>query len=802
MATLTLGKSVTIDQVASKKGDAVFVERRRRVIAPGSHELRDEPAAPAAPARNAADEKLRAVLAAAKARDEERRAREAQEEAARAAREAEIARETREYEQVKEQLAARENTAAPVPEEPEEKPAPAKKQVSPQSAPQSQAAASARPSGRGARDDDDMRPRPSHNKKDFKKGGKISLHDIVIGSDDDDDEIALRGANRRRSEASLKRFREKARAIFSAPQKVEHVVTLGDTITVKDLAAAMAEKVGNVIKKLMEMGMMASQNQSIDADTAELIATEFGATVKRVDTKPYADILDREPNPENLTPRAPVVTVVGHVDHGKTSLLDAFRNANVVASEAGGITQHISSYEVKTKSGAIITFLDTPGHETFTAMRARGAQMADIVVLVVAANDSIMPQTIEAINHIRAAKVPFIVAINKIDLPEANPTRVKTDLLQQEVQVEEMGGDIQCVEISATKKINLDKLEEAILLQAEMMDLRADADMPAVAYVVEAKMEKGLGSVATILMRQGTLKIGDVFVVGETFGRVRGLINSAGERVKQVRPGQPAVVLGLDSVPAAGDELRVMESDAQVREVAAYRIQKAKDKANAVKRSSLEELFAKRDDNKKLVLPIILRADVQGSVEAITDMLKDIHTDKAAVEIMSSGVGQITEGDIRLATASGAVIIAFNVRADSVVRDMARSGNVDIRYHSVVYRITDEIKEILSGKLAPEKRETFIGYADVIALFTVGKGTRVAGCRMSEGVIKKDAFVRLLRNNVVIYDGKIGELRREKNEVKEVSGGVEFGMSFDKYNDLKEGDRVECYEVEEIKAEL
>ena len=435
-------------------------------------------------------------------------------------------------------------------------------------------------------------------------------------------------------------------------------------------------------------------------------------------------------------------------------------------------------------------------------MRARGAQMADIVVLVVAANDSIMPQTIEAINHIRAAKVPFIVAINKIDLPEANPTRVKTDLLQQEVQVEEMGGDIQCVEISATKKINLDKLEEAILLQAEMMDLRADADMPAVAYVVEAKMEKGLGSVATILMRQGTLKIGDVFVVGETFGRVRGLINSAGERVKQVRPGQPAVVLGLDSVPAAGDELRVMESDAQVREVAAYRIQKAKDKANAVKRSSLEELFAKRDDNKKLVLPIILRADVQGSVEAITDMLKDIHTDKAAVEIMSSGVGQITEGDIRLATASGAVIIAFNVRADSVVRDMARSGNVDIRYHSVVYRITDEIKEILSGKLAPEKRETFIGYADVIALFTVGKGTRVAGCRMSEGVIKKDAFVRLLRNNVVIYDGKIGELRREKNEVKEVSGGVEFGMSFDKYNDLKEGDRVECYEVEEIKAEL
>ena len=794
MATLTLGKSVTIDQVASKKGDAVFVERRRRVVAPGTRELREEPNKPA-PAHNAADEKLRAVLEAARAREEARRAREATEAAAAAARAAEIERETREYEQVKEQLAARENAIAEV----EEKPAPEKPKAA---APQKTFSSPPPRQNRGS-DDEDTRPgnRNSHSKsKDFKKGGKISLHDIVMG--DDDDEIALRGANRRRSEASLKRFREKARAMFTAPQKVSHEVVLGDTITVKDLAAAMAEKVGNVVKKLMEMGMMASQNQSIDADTAELVAAEFGATVKRVDVKPYAEILEREPNPENLTPRAPVVTVVGHVDHGKTSLLDAFRNANVAAREAGGITQHVSAYEVQSKSGPMITFLDTPGHETFTAMRARGAQMADIVVLVVAANDSIMPQTIEAINHIRAAKVPFIVAINKIDLPEANPTRVKTDLLQQEVQVEEMGGDVQCVEISATKKIGLDKLEDAILLQAEMMDLKADADMPAVAYVVEAKMEKGLGSVATVLMRQGTLKIGDVFVVGETFGRVRGLINSAGVRVKSVKPGQPVVVLGLDAVPNAGDELRVMETDAQAREVAAYRIQKAKDKANAIKRSSLEELFAKRDENKKLTLPVILRADVQGSVEAISDMLKEINTDKAAVELMSAGVGQITEGDIRLATASGAVIIAFNVRADAAVRDMARAGNVDIRYHSVVYRITDEIKEILSGKLAPEKRENFIGYADVIALFTVGKGTRVAGCRMSEGVIKKDAFVRLLRNNVVIYDGKIGELRREKNEVKEVSGGVEFGMSFDKYNDLKEGDRVECYEVEEVRAQL
>lgn len=803
MATLTLGKSVTLDAVHSKKGDAVFVERRRRIVAPGSHELRDEPKKTVQP-HNAADEKLRAVLEAAKAREEEQKRRQAAEAEAAAAREAEIAREAAEYEQVKNQLNARgaENEESE-PDTPDIPTAPMPERNN--NAKKSQQFANHAKTTRAGNDDEDVSRKSSNKsfKKDFKKSGKISINDIIIGGgDDDDDEIELRGANRRRSEASLKRFREKARAVFSAPQKVERVVNLGETIVVKDLANAMAEKVGNVVKKLMEMGMMVSINQSIDADTAELIAGEFGATVKRVVVKPYADQLERKPNPENMTPRAPIVTVVGHVDHGKTSLLDAFRNANVVAGEAGGITQHISSYEVKSSSGQMITFLDTPGHETFTAMRARGAQMADIVVLVVAANDSIMPQTIEAINHIRAANVPFIVAINKCDLPEANPEKVKIDLLQQEVQVESMGGDVQCVEISAKKRTNLDKLEEAILLQAAMMDLRADPTMPAVANVVEAKQERGLGAVATMIVRQGTLKIGDVFVVGETFGRVRGLINSFGERVKSVHPGQPVMVLGLDAVPNAGDELRVMETESQTREVAAYRAQMARDKANAVKRSSLQDLFAARDETKKLTLPVILRADVQGSVEAITDMLRGINSDKAAVDIISSGVGQITEGDIRLATASGAVIIAFNVRADSVVRDMARAGGVDIRYHSVVYRITDEIKEILSGKLAPEHRENFIGYADVIALFTVGKGTRVAGCRMTEGTIKKDAFVRLLRDNVVIYDGKIGELRREKNEVKEVSGGVEFGMSFDKYNDIKEGDRVECYEVTEVRAEL
>ncbi|MCL1892029.1 MAG: translation initiation factor IF-2 [Alphaproteobacteria bacterium] len=794
MATLTLGKSVTTDAVQSKKGDAVFVERRRRVAMPGSMELRDEPRAPNAP-KSAADEKLRAVLEAARAKEEDRRLREAADAASRAAREAEIARESEEYEAVKEKLSAKATD--------EDETRNAKRETRGDES----GVGASRVSRLASRDDAEERKRgrggrggDAEKKKDFSKG-KISIHDIVIGGGEEE-EIEIRGSNRRRSEASLKRFRDKARAMFTQPQKIAREVVLGDSIVVKDLAAAMAEKVGNVVKKLMEMGMMASQNQAIDADTAELVATEFGATVKRVSHAPYEDLLNRAATPEHLKQRAPVVTVVGHVDHGKTSLLDAFRNANVAAGEAGGITQHVSAYEVKSKSGKMITFLDTPGHETFTAMRARGANMADIVVLVVAANDSIMPQTVEAINHIRAARVPFIVAINKTDLPDANPQKVKTDLLQYEVQVEEMGGEVQAVEISATKKINLDKLEDAILLQADIMDLKADPDMPAVGVVVEAKQEKGLGATATVLIQQGTLGIGDAFVVGETFGRIRGLINSAGTRIKSVGPGQPAIILGLENVPNAGDTLNVLENEAQTREVAAYRAQKEKDRANTVKRSSLEELFAKRDDNKKLLLPIILRADVQGSVEAIRDMLKNVGSEKAGIDLLSAGVGQITEGDIRLATASGAVIIAFNVRADAAVREMARQNNVDIRYHSVVYRITDELKEILSGKLAPERRETFIGYADVIALFTVGKGTRVAGCRVTEGVIKKDAFVRLLRDNVVIYDGKIGMLKREKNEVKEVGVGTEFGMSFDKYNDLKEGDRVECYEVENVKATL
>ncbi|MDR1826254.1 MAG: translation initiation factor IF-2 [Rickettsiales bacterium] len=778
MATLTLKKSVNTDSVVSKKGDTVFVERKRTITMPGQNLLVDAPKSPNA-AKSAQDEKLRAVLAAAKEREEDRRRKMREEEELQTQRMREIAQEKENYAAVKEKLI--------------------QKQVGEKDADDGSSKGFAPPAAANPRKsfDDDAPSKEKKKVKDFSKG-KISVRDIIMDSDED---VTIREEHRR-SEASIRRFREKARAMFKPVQKVDREVVVGDSITVKDLALSLAEKVGNVIKKLMEMGMMASQNQSLDADTVELVAAEFGAKVKRVQERPFADLLERRPDPENLKPRAPIVTVVGHVDHGKTSLLDAFRGTFVASGESGGITQHIAAYEVKSQNGRTITFLDTPGHETFSAMRRRGALMADIVILVVAANDSVKPQTIEALKHIKDANVPFVVAINKIDLPDANPQKVRTDLLQHGIQVEEMGGDVMAVEISAKEKTNLDKLEDAILLLADVMDLKADPDMPANAVVVEAKMEHGLGSTATILMQQGTLSIGDVFVVGETWGRVRGLINSAGVRVKSIGPSEPAVILGITSVPSAGDDLCGLSTEAQAREVAAFRAHKSKELSNVAKKSSLEDLFEQSKEAKKLSLPIVLRADVQGSVEAIKGMIGNIETEKAKVDILSAGVGAITEGDVRMAAASKAVIVAFNVRGDGAVRDLARELSVDIWYHSVVYRISDELKEFLSGKLAPERRENFIGYADIIQLFTVGKGVRVAGCRVSEGVIRRDANVRLLRDNVVVYDGKIGVMKREKDEVKEVGKGVEFGMSFDKYNDLSVGDRVECYEVENIKATL
>ncbi|MCL2629863.1 MAG: translation initiation factor IF-2 [Alphaproteobacteria bacterium] len=791
--TLTLGKSVQVGAVQSSKGDAIFVERRRKVLMPGEQEIRD----PVKKTVSAVDEKLRAILDAAKEREAERAKIAAEEDALRHKLESEIAAEQTEYEAVREQLKAKESAG----------------QLEGGNA---EAARTSRGTtvgnfsgparGRGTEGEDDRRRgkksgRNNQNQDAASFKGRISVRDIVINSDEDAMEV--RGASRRHSEAAMKRFRDKHNQAFNAAAKVEREVMLGESIVVKDLADQLAEKIGSVVKKLMGMGVVASQNQTIDADTAELVAHEFGAKIRRVSVVPHEDQIDMTPNPERMTRKAPVVTIMGHVDHGKTSLLDAFRQTNVVAGEAGGITQHIAAYEVATKSGKHITFLDTPGHETFSAMRARGAMITDIVVLVVAANDSIMPQTIEAINHIKAAKVPMIVAINKIDLADANPEKVKLDLLAHEVQVESLGGEILSAEISAKKKIGLDKLEELILAQAEMLDLKADMQMPGRATVVEAKVEKGLGSTSTILMQQGNLSIGDAFVAGKTFGRVRAIINSAGERVKTVKAGQPAIILGFETLPMAGDDFKAMATEQDAREVAEFRNEREKAAASMAKKSTLEELFAKKEEGKKVTLPIIIKADVQGSVEALRDMISKIGTEKAGIDILAANVGAISEGDVRLAIASNAVIVAFNVRADASVRELVRANNVDIRYHSVVYHITDELRDILAGKLEPIRRENFVGYADVIALFTVGKGVRVAGCRLVEGYIKKDSLVRLLRDGIVIYDGKIGELRREKNEVKEITGaGVEFGMSFDGYNDLREGDKVEAYEVETLKATL
>ncbi len=785
--TLTLGKSVNVGSVNSAKGDSIFVERHRKIVIPGEEILKPEVKKETP---SLSDQKLQEVLRAAKEKELERAKQQAEEQKLRAKREDSIKQEQQEHQQIKEKLKEKGDLS-----QLESEKSDANKTIY-------------KPSSDHRKDiDEESSSVKKENKKQSLKSSfvgkqKITIRDIVINDEDDSDEFEIRSAGRRRSEASAKRFREKQKQAFMPAEKITHEVVLSGPIAVKELANQLAEKVGNLIKKLMDMGVMASINQVIDVDTAELVAIEFGATVKRVKNEPFEDLLNIKPNPENMVGRPPVVTVMGHVDHGKTSLLDALRSTDVVAGEAGGITQHIAAYEVPAKNGKTITYLDTPGHETFSAMRARGAQITDIVVIVVAANDSIMPQTVEAINHTKAAGVPMIIAINKIDLPEANPQKVKVDLISNGVQVEEMGGEVLCCEISAKNKINLDKLEDLILLQADMLELKADPTIPAQAQVIEAKMEKGLGATATILMKQGTLEIGQVFVSGHTHGRVRGIINSKNERVKSIGPGQPAVILGFNEVPMAGDDFVVLENEAQAREVAEYRTFQDKTKEQMVKKTSLEELFAKAKPSDKIILPVILKADVQGSVEALRDMIAKIGSDKASVNLLSSGVGAITEGDIRLATASNAIIIAFNVRADAIVRDMARNAGVDIRYHSVVYHITDELNDILTGKLQPERKESFIGYADVLALFTVGKGVKVAGCRVTEGVIKKDALVRLLRDNVVIYDGKIGMLKREKNEVKEVSSGTEFGMSFDNYNNLQVGDRVECYTVENVKASL
>jgi translation initiation factor IF-2 len=566
----------------------------------------------------------------------------------------------------------------------------------------------------------------------------------------------------------------------------------------------MAERGADVIKCLMRSGIMATINQVIDADTAELVVTEFGHNVKRVAESDVEIGLGGLTDTDSLLlPRPPVVTVMGHVDHGKTSLLDALRSTDVVSGEAGGITQHIGAYQVKMQGGQRITFIDTPGHEAFTAMRARGAKVTDIVVLVVAADDGIMPQTIEAIRHAKAARVPIIVAINKIDKPDANTERVRQELLQHELVTEELGGDVLAVEVSAKKRLNLDKLEEAILLQAEILDLKANPERAAQGVVIEAKIERGRGSVATVLVQKGTLRVGDVFVAGSEWGRVRALVDDHGVKVDEAGPSCPVEVLGLQGTPAAGDDFITVDSETRAREVADYRQRKEREaKAAAGARGTLEQMFSRIAAGEAKELPVVIKGDVQGSVEAIVSTLEKMGTDEVKVRILHSAVGGINESDITLAKASDALVIGFNVRANPQARDMARRDGVDIRYYSIIYDVADDLRQALTGMLAPTLKERFLGNAEIREVFTITKVGKVAGCMVTEGIVKRGSRVRLLRENVVIHEGALGQLRRFKDDVREVREGYECGMSFENYNDIQQGDMIECFEMEEIAGVL
>ncbi len=631
-----------------------------------------------------------------------------------------------------------------------------------------------------------------------RRAGKLTLTAALDGE-----------GGRTRSLAAMKRKQEKARQkAMGFGQKAEKQVRdvqLPETIVVQELANRMAERAADVVKALMKMGMMVTMNQTIDADTAELVIEEFGHHAVRVTDADVEQAIDSVADKaEDLQPRPPIVTIMGHVDHGKTSLLDALRKTNVVSGEAGGITQHIGAYQVKTDKGAVLTFLDTPGHAAFTSMRSRGAQVTDIVVLVVAADDAVMPQTIEAINHAKAAKVPMIVAINKIDKHSANPDKVRTDLLQHEVIVEKMSGDVLDVEVSALTGQGLDELLDAITLQAEILDLRANPHRPAQGAVIEAKLDVGRGPVATVLVQNGTLKRGDIFVVGEQWGKVRALINDRGETVGEAGPSVPVEVLGLNGTPQAGDTLNVVETEAQAREIATYREKAAKDKrAAAGAATTLEQLMAKaKADANVAELPLVVKADVQGSAEAIVQALEKVGNDEVRVRVLHYGVGAITDTDVGLAEASNCPIIGFNVRANASARQSANQKGVEIRYYSVIYDLVDDVKAAASGLLKAEVREHFIGYAQIKEVFKVSGVGKVAGCLVTEGVARRSAGVRLLRDNVVIHEGTLKTLKRFKDEVAEVPMGQECGMAFENYEDIREGDIIEIFEREEVERKL
>ncbi|MEE6207989.1 MAG: translation initiation factor IF-2 [Alphaproteobacteria bacterium] len=634
-----------------------------------------------------------------------------------------------------------------------------------------------------------------------RRNSKINVNSYNIGGGDDDDDDYGYAPHRRFKKKQPKPVQQQPQ---TSQEKVIKEVIIPETITVQELANRMAEKSTDVIKRLMSMGVMATINQPIDADTAQIIVEDMGHKVKRVaDSDVEEGLFGPEDTQEQLLPRAPIVTVMGHVDHGKTSLLDALRETNVVAHEAGGITQHIGAYQITVAGGQKITFIDTPGHEAFSEMRARGAKVTDIVVLVVAANDGVMPQTVEAIRHAQAASVPIVVAINKIDLPGADPMHIKTELLQYGIGVEEMGGECLCAEISAKKRINIDKLVDAILLQAEMLDLKANPNRIADGAVVEAKMEKGRGSVATVLVQKGTLRIGDILIAGKEWGRVRAMFNEHGKKVMEAGPATPVEVIGLQGTPMAGDSFVVAKDEAQAREVTGYRIRKERD-AKLVKsaKSAMEQMMDKIKSGESKHLGVIIKADVQGSIEALEGSLKKLSNDEVSVQILHSAVGGISESDITLAKASDAFVIGFNVRANAQARDMAHRDGIDIRYYSIIYDVVDDVKKALEGMLTPELREKILGYAQIRSVFNITGVGKVAGCMVTEGMVKRGAKVRLLRDNVVIHDGNLGQLKRYKDDVKEVKEGYECGMSFENYSDIQVNDAIECYEVEEIAKTL
>ncbi|MEP2919603.1 translation initiation factor IF-2 [Sulfitobacter sp.] len=740
----------------------------------------------AAKAREAEEAAAREAEEKARAADRERRRAEIEaKEAEDKAREESLKAKAEEEERAKREAVAAAQAAA----------APAAEPAAPRAAPNK-----ALPAATPRKTERDREETNKKNRQaDDRRSGKLTVNQALRGGE----------GGRQRSMAQMKRKQDRARQKAMGGnverEKIIRDVQLPPAIVVSELAARMAEKTGAVVKALMQSGLMVTQNETIDADTAELIIEEFGHKVVRVSDADVEDVIKVEEDDEaDLVGRPPVITIMGHVDHGKTSLLDAIRNAKVVAGEAGGITQHIGAYQVTTDNGAVLSFLDTPGHAAFTSMRSRGAQVTDIVVLVVAADDAVMPQTIEAIAHAKAAQVPMIVAINKIDKPSADPDRVRAALLQHEVIVEKMSGDVQDVEVSAITGQGLDELLEAIALQSEILELKANPNRAAIGAVIEAQLDVGRGPVATVLVQNGTLRQGDIFVVGEQYGKVRALIDDQGNRVKEAGPSVPVEVLGLNGTPEAGDVLNVTDTEAQAREIAEYRAQAAKDKrAAAGAATTLEQLMANaKADEDVSELPILVKADVQGSAEAIVQAMEKIGNEEVRVRVLHSGVGAITETDVGLAEASGAPIMGFNVRANASARNTANQKGVEIRYYSVIYDLVDDVKAAASGLLSNEIKENFIGYASIKEVFKVTGVGKVAGCLVTEGVARRSAGVRLLRDNVVIHEGTLKTLKRFKDEVPEVQSGQECGMAFENYEDIRPNDVIEIFTREEVERTL